>query len=405
MKKEEFYEIIPKKEIEEIIKGIDLPAFIYFNKIIEKKYHELVNCLPKNFEIHYAFKANPNKDVLKIIKTLGAGADVASLGELILEKDLGYSPEKIEFTGPGKTTEELTMAIDLGISSINVESISEIKKIARICKERNKKANLGVRVNPKGRASASAMKMNSDTQFGIIEDDLEEAFKLIHAERETITFTGIHMHLGSQFMDAEKLITNFRFILEKAHDLVDLYQFKIKKINFGGGWGIDMFARKPPLNLLVLKEGLNELFSDPHYKAFDENVRFIIEPGRFLVAEAGLYAVEVLYRKKGYQREFLVVNGGMHQHYAAAGGIGQVVRRNYEIDVLAEEKNNEEKKAFFITGCLCIPDDILATELILPCSMNEGDILLFFNSGAYGFSASPLKFLSHAFPKEIVIAL
>jgi len=403
MKKEEFYEIVSKEKVEEIVKRIELPAFIYFKNIIEKKYNELVNCLPKNFEVHYAFKANPNKDVLKAIKTLGVGADVASLGELMLAKEIGYLSETIEFTGPGKTTEELTLAIDLGISSINVESISEINKIVNICREKNKKANVGIRVNPKTKTTASAMKMGSDTHFGVIEEDLDEAFKVIESEKEFVNFTGIHMHLGSQFMDAEKLIANFRFIIEKTHDLVDMYQFKIKKINFGGGWGIDMFAKKPPLGLSALKEGLAELFADPLCKAFDENVRFIVEPGRFLVAEAGLYAVEVLYRKKGYQREFLVVNGGMHQHYAAAGGIGQVIRRNYEIDILAEEKNNGEKRAYFITGCLCIPDDILATDLNVSCCVNEGDMIIFFNSGAYGFSASPLKFLSHPLPMERLI--
>jgi len=403
MKKEEFYEIIPKNEVEEIVKGTELPAFIYFKKIIKRKHDELKGCLPRNFEIHYAFKANPNRDVLRIVKTLDIGADVASLGELELAKDMGYPPEKIEFTGPGKTTEELTLAIDMGISSINAESISEIEKIAAICRRKHKTGNVGVRVNPK-KISASAMKMGSDSQFGMIEEDLDEALQRIKSEEEFVNFSGFQMHLGSQFMDAEKLLANFRFILEKVGELVDRYRLKIGKVNFGGGWGIDMFARKEPLNLSVLKEGLKELFSDRHEQAFEGNVRFIVEPGRFLVAEAGLYAVEILYRKRGYQREFLVVNGGMHQHYAAAGGIGQVIRRNYEIDSLPEEKRHGEKMTYFIAGSLCIPDDILATEISLPRSTNEGDILLFFNSGAYGFSASPLKFLSHAFPKEIMIA-
>jgi diaminopimelate decarboxylase len=164
-----------------------------------------------------------------------------------------------------------------------------------------------------------------------------------------------------------------------------------------------MFAKKPPLNLSAVKEGLAELFAGPLCRSFDENVQFIVEPGRFLVAEAGLYAVEVLYRKKGYQREFLVVNGGMHQHYAAAGGIGQVIRRNYELDILSEDRNEGGKKTYSITGCLCIPDDILATELNLSCYVNEGDRIIFFNSGAYGFSASPLKFLSHPLPNEKLI--
>ncbi|MDH5202203.1 MAG: hypothetical protein OEW69_02950 [Nitrospirota bacterium] len=403
MKKEEFYEIVPKEQIMQLVREIDLPAFIYFKKIIEIKYNELLECLPENFNIHYAFKANPNKEVLNTIQTFGMGADVASLGELMLAGETGYLPEKIEFTGPGKTLEELSLAIDLGISSINVESISEIGKIATLCREENSTANIGIRVNPHTKSSTSAMKMSGDTQFGITEDDLEKAFTLIKAEEERLHFTGIHMHLGSQFLDAEKLVSNFRFILEKAYEIAHKYDIKVEKINFGGGWGIDMFAKKPPLDLSVIKQGLSEFLNNPTYRPFVDNIRLVVEPGRFLVAECGLYAVEILYRKRAYQKEFLVVNGGMHQHYTAAGGIGQVIRRNYEIDVLTDERKNKGMTKYTISGSLCIPDDILATEVESDVEIKEGDVLIFFNSGAYAFSASPLLFLSHPLPKEIVI--
>jgi len=403
MKKEDFYKIVPKEQIKQLGREIDLPAFIYFKEIIKMKYDELLECLPENFHIHYAFKANPNRDVVKTIQNFGMGADIASLGELILAKETGYLPEKIEFTGPGKTLEELSFAIDLGISSINVESISEIGKIAPLCREENKTANIGIRLNPKSKSSTSAMKMSGDTQFGIIEDELEKAFAMIKSEEGTLHFTGIHMHLGSQFLDTEKLVSNFRFILEKAYEIAHKYNIKVEKINFGGGWGIDMFAKKPPLDLSAIKQGLSEMFDNPQYKSFVDNIHLIVEPGRFLVAECGLYAVKILYRKRGYQKEFLVVNGGMHQHYTAAGGIGQVIRRNYEIDVLSDDRKNKRMTKYTISGSLCIPDDILATEVELDVEIKEGDVLIFFNSGAYAFSASPLLFLSHPLPTEIVI--
>ncbi len=148
MRKEDFYKVIPKEELKNLVNKIELPAFIYSKEIIRRKYEELLDCLPKGFEIHYAFKANPNQDVLGFIRSLGAGADVASLGELQLAVEKGYSIGKIEFTGPGKTLEELSSAIDLGISSINAESVSEIKKIVDISKRKGKNANVGIRINP-----------------------------------------------------------------------------------------------------------------------------------------------------------------------------------------------------------------------------------------------------------------
>ena len=404
MRKEDFYKVIPKEELKKRVKEIELPAFIYSKEIIRRKYEELLDCLPKGFEIHYAFKANPNRQVLDFMQFLGAGADVASLGELRLAWKIGYPLDKIELTGPGKTVEELSLAIDLGISSINVESTSEIEKIVNLSREKKKTVNMGIRLNPKAKPTSSAMKMSGDTQFGIIEDDIEKAISLIENGKEYLTFTGLHMHLGSQFLESEKLISNFRFILEKGDQIANLYKINLKRINFGGGWGIDIFGNKPGLDLPLIKRSLAELFTDSKTRAHFENTQFIIEPGRFLVAECGIYAVKVLYRKKGYKKEFLVVDGGMHQNYLAAGGIGQVIRRNLEVEVIPENNHFSEGTAkYTIVGALCIPDDVLASELELHPDIREGDILLFHNCGAYSYSASPLKFLSHAFPREIVI--
>ncbi len=402
MRKEDFYKIIPKEEVEKLVTQRELPGFIYFKKIVKNKYDELLDCLPRGFQIHYAFKANPNQDVLGFIRSLGAGADVASLGELRLAVKTGYPIEKIEFSGPGKTIEELSLAIDLGISSINVESISEIKNIFDLCRTKGKPANLGIRLNPKTKSSSSAMKMGGDTQFGIIEDDLENAISLIKDGKEYLNFAGLHMHLGSQFHESEKLISNFRLILEKADETANQYKVDLRKINFGGGWGIDVFGNRPALDLLFIKRNLSELIADSKYRAHFKNTRFIVEPGRFLVAECGIYAAKVIYRKKGYKREFLVVDGGLHQNFLAAGGIGQVIRRNLQVDVHSRNSSNNETKKFTVTGSLCVPDDILASELELDSNSNEGDILLFFNSGAYAFSASPVSFLSHALPNEIL---
>ena len=403
MKKDELYALIPKDYIKHLVGGSSLPAFIYFKDIINKKYAELSVCLPKKISIHYAFKANSNKEVLSCIHSLGIGADVASSGELELAKAVGFSASDTEFTGPGKTLKELSLAIDFGIASINAESISEIKKIINICRMKNLTANIGIRVNPAGRPSSSAMKMGSDSQFGIAENDLEEAISIIKSEPAVLRFTGVHMHLGSQYLEAEKIVENYRFILEKALMIAETNAVEINKVNFGGGWGIDMFGKKSPLHLATIKDGLTDLFAEQKYSAAFRNTSFIIEPGRFLVAECGLYAAKVLYKKKGHNREFLIIDGGMHQHYSAAGGIGQVIRRNYEIDAIREGDSGRTLSKYTIAGSLCIPDDILGADVELNSAIKEEDVLLFFNSGAYGFSASPLHFLNHPLPQEIVV--
>jgi diaminopimelate decarboxylase len=404
MNKNDFYKLVSKAELREGIKEQDLPAFYYFNKVIKKKHFDLAACLPDKIKIHYAFKANPNEDILKTMHSLGMGADVASGGELRAAQNAGFSPRDVEFTGPGKTLGELSSAIDLGVGCINVESISEIHKIAGLCRAKKTSANVGIRVNPRKRPSSSAMRMGGDTQFGIIENDLEEAISVFASEKELLHFSGLHMHLGSQYFEADKFVANCRFILEKSLEIAHRFNIRIKKINFGGGWGIDMYGKKPPLDLSSIKAGVSSVFADFADNAFFQDTRFIMEPGRFLVAECGVYAVEVLYRKKSYSREFLIVDGGMHQHFGAAGGIGQVIRRNYEVDTLADDRGDGTKTPFTIAGSLCIPDDILAHDLELDAGINEGDVLLFFNSGAYGFSASPLKFLSHPAAGEIYVS-
>jgi diaminopimelate decarboxylase len=322
------------------------------------------------------------------------------MGELQLAKEVGYLPGKIEFTGPGKTEDELSLAIDMDISCINVESISEIRKIAGLALRKGKKARIGIRVNPRRRVAEPGMKMGGENQFGMIEDDLNEAFKLIKLQNGILHFVGFHMHLGSQFLTAERLLSNFRFVVEKSYEFAQQHGMSVEKINFGGGWGIDVFGKTPPLDLTVIQNGLSQLFNEAPFKDFCRGIRLVVEPGRFMVAECGVYTARILYRKFGYQKEFLILDGGMHHLYGAAGGIGQIIRRNYEIDWVLRHEDGKGKKRFSIVGSLCLPDDVMASDAELPCCIDEGDTILFFNSGAYGLTASPQKFLSHPPARE-----
>lgn len=403
MRKDEFYNIIPRDDVKKLAENIRLPAFVYFKNIIKLKYNELIHCMPKDFLINYAFKANPNKDVLEYVKSLGMGADVGSIGELNLAEKTGFLPEKIEFTGPGKTDEELISAINFNISSINIESIHELNKICKICEEQKKTANVGIRINPLIKSTGAAIKMNKDSQFGIIEDDLEQAFAIIISKKELINFKGFHIHLGSQITKADGIVSTFQIILKKVYELSKSSAIKVKKINFGGGWGIDMFGNKPSLDLSKIRKGLSVLFQEKKYKTLFKNTKFIIEPGRFLLVECGLYLSKIIYKKSGYSKKYLIIDGGMHHHYAAAGGIGQVIRRNYVVDYLLKNEALVKMEKYTIAGSLCTPADILASDVEMSSNVDVGDTIVFFNSGGYALSASPVLFLSHPLPNEILV--
>jgi diaminopimelate decarboxylase len=155
--------------------------------------------------------------------------------------------------------------------------------------------------------------------------------------------------------------------------------------------------------LKQLADGLKDVFSAAKYSQLSQ-IRHIVEPGRFLVGECGLYVTRVLYQKPGVRRQFLIVDGGMHQHYLLAGGMGQVIRRNFEIDVVSTHSQaSVTPMAYNIAGCLCTPQDILANDFHYEREIHVGDRIVFFNSGAYGVTASPINFLGHKPPSEIIV--
>lgn len=403
MNKEEFYSIISKDYVAQVVNKTHTPAYIYFRKLIHKRYADLISCLPPSFQAYYAVKANPCSGLLQELSSLGVGADVASLGELRRALTHKIKADHIEFSGPGKTEEEIGEAILQKISSINSESLPELETIVRMSRQFGVKANVGIRINPCRTPHDAGIRMSGDTQFGIPVNMVEEALAFILANADRLCFTGLHVHTGSQMLSSIALIENFRMILDVALEISNLNILPINKINFGGGWGISYFSNQTSLDLKQLADGLKEVFSEAKYSKLTQ-IRHIVEPGRFLVGECGLYVTRVLYQKPGMKRRFLITDGGMHHHYLLAGGMGQVIRRNFEMDVFSSHaQSNVLPMAYDITGCLCTPQDILASNFKYEWEIHVGDRIAFFNSGAYGLSASPINFLDHKPPSEIFV--
>ncbi len=375
------------------------PLYIYDREIIKKKYQMLQDNLPENIKIYYAVKANPNLEIIRLMGEMCAGFDVASAGEAKQIIQAGISPHRISFAGPGKTTAELEYAITQQIGALSIESEQEFEHIRTICKQLGKTANIFVRVNPDFDLSQSGMKMGGGPkQFGIDSERVPALLKVIKKEK-TINFKGIHIYAGSQNLIAAELVRTFENILEYAISLVEETGTPLEQLNMGGGFGIPYFAHEHELDLADIGQGLKKQLAK--YAPLLANTSFIIELGRFLVGESGIYLAKILYKKLSKGQIFLITDGGMHHHIAASGNFGQsLVRRPMPMTVVNRQGYPTEK--VHITGPLCTPLDTFGF-VDLP-NAHEGDFIAVLNSGAYGLSASPVNFLSHNSPKEIFIS-
>lgn len=379
------------------------PIYFYFTDIIHRKIAELRSVLPNGFKIYFAVKSNPNPLIIQYMAAHASGADVASGGELEKAVRAGIPAENIEFSGPAKTLDELRSAISAGAGSINAESLTELHKIRDLCKQMDRRANVGLRINPGLSSHPAGMSMAGHTPFGIGIDNLDGCCRFLSENKELLIFTGAHLHIGSQIFDARTIQAHCVTTIEAAMKM-ETMGLEVRKINFGGGLGIPTVEGQKPLDIEDLRERLADIWSREPYRRILARSAWILEPGRFLVAEAGVYVCRVEDIKRSEKKNFLLVDGGMHQHLAAAGGLGQVLRRNFALDVIRREEHGhyQEREIYDIAGCLCTPHDILASGVLLPV-VSPGDWIIFFNSGAYGYSASPMLFLSHPWAEERVL--
>jgi diaminopimelate decarboxylase len=384
--------------IVDIVNRYGTPIYIYDLNVIKKRHDQLRSEIPDKIEIYYAVKANPNKEVIQLISRLYDGFDVSSMGEIKKVLDCGISPKILNFTGPGKTKEEISYAIEIGIGSINIESERELHLIDLFCKDMKKNIGVMIRVNPDFDLRNSGMSMGGIAkQFGIDEILVPNMIKYIENSKN-IKFRGIHIYSGSQILDENELLNHFENIFKYAQSLCEKHKISLEILNIGGGFGIPYFSHEKPLNLALVGHGLKKLIDKYQKKML--NTQFRIELGRYIIGEAGLYLSRILYRKVSNGHTYIIIDGGMHHHLAASGNLGQsLVRRPFPLTVA--NKINEPLEDVQVVGCLCTPLDTFGL-LKLPRS-TENDLLAVLNSGAYGYSASPLFFLSHRFPVEVVI--
>jgi len=373
------------------------PFYAYDRQLITDRVTSLRNRLPAVIRIHFAVKANPMPALVCHMARLVDGMDVASSGELKISLDSGMTPANISFAGPGKTASELSQAVAAG-ALVNIESSREIELLARASAECGIPARVGVRINPDFELKVGGMRMGGGAkQFGIDVERVPDILRQI--ARAGLLFEGFHVFAGSQILNATALCDAQRQTVDLVLRLSDAVPAPIRTLNIGGGFGIPYFPGERPLEIAPISETLREL----HERIVSRlpEASLVLELGRYLVGEAGIYVAKVIERKISRGQVFLITDGGMHQHLAASGNLGQIVRKNFPVAV-ANRVSGGNREIASVVGPLCTPLDVLADRAELS-EAHEGDLIVVFQSGAYGLSASPVAFLSHPGPLEMFV--
>ncbi|WP_426594493.1 pyridoxal-dependent decarboxylase, exosortase A system-associated [Cellulomonas sp. McL0617] len=374
------------------------PFFAYDRGLVGQRVAQLRATLPARLSLGYAVKANPMPAVVQLLSSLVDSLDVASAYEMRVALDTGITAGRVSFAGPGKTVAELEQAVASGVT-IEVESSGEGRRVVAAGDELGIRPRVAIRVNPDFAVRGSGMRMGGGPQqFGVDAEQVPELLKELDAAG--LDLLGFHVFAGSQNLSAELLtqaqVRTVDLLLALSADAPQ----PVRYVNLGGGFGVPYFPQDQPLDIGAVAENLAEQVDGRLAPALPD-ADFVVELGRYLVAEAGVYVTRVVDRKVSRGSTYLVVDGGMHHQLAASGNLGQVIRRNYPLAVGARVGADPEETAT-VVGCLCTPLDLLGDRVELPRA-DVGDLIVVFLAGAYGLTASPTAFLGHAAPVEILV--
>ncbi len=373
------------------------PFYAYCRTHMSERVAALRRALPEQVHLHYAIKANPMPAVVRHMGALVDGLDVASAAEMQVALDSGFEPSCISFAGPGKTVAELERAVAAGIV-LNVESELELERIAQIARRTGRRPTVALRVNPDFELKTSGMKMSGGPkQFGI---DAERVPAVLDGLAQLpLEFVGFHIFSGSQNLRADAIVEAQQKALALAIELARAAPALVRSVNIGGGLGIPYFPGEQPLDLAPIGANLQQL-AEVARQALPQ-AHLVVELGRYLVGEAGIYVCKVLDKKISRGQTFLITDGGLHHHLAASGNFGQVLRKNYPV-LIGNRVRGRAREVASVVGPLCTPLDLLADRMEMAAAQLD-DLVVVFQSGAYGYSASPLGFLSHPAPAEILV--
>ncbi|MBF9129256.1 type III PLP-dependent enzyme [Plantactinospora sp. S1510] len=380
----------------EVADRFGTPVYVYDGDLLRQRYESLRSRLHPDVDVFYSVKANPNISICGLFGALGAGIEVSSMAELVTAERAGVDPADVIFLGPGKSAAELRACCERGIHAVVCESLDEV--LALDAMEIADGMRVVLRINPDFDTHGSRLSMGGKPrQFGIDEEILRDRPAALTGLRR-VRVVGIHAYLGTRILDASTVLHNTRGILGTAEAIAGILDIPLEVVDIGGGWGVPYFDNETDLDGDEAVDGVNQAVS-----AFLERhpgTRIITELGRYLVGWCGTYVVRARYVKRSKGEWFVVADGGTNHHMAAVG-IGSFVKRNFPIRSLSRPDEPAEE-TYTVTGPLCTPNDVVGKRVRLP-EVRPGDLLGVARSGAYGPSASPVLFLSHGHPAEVLL--
>jgi diaminopimelate decarboxylase len=373
------------------------PFYAYERAQISERVATLRQVLPQGAHLHYAMKANPMPALVQMLARQVDGIDVASGGELKIALDAGMAPQHISFAGPGKSLAELRCAVAAGVL-LHLESEPEMERVAVLGEQLGITPQVAVRVNPDFELKHAGMKMGGGPQqFGV---DAERVPAMLQRLGQLgLEFMGFHIFSGAQNLSAPAIGEAQLQSVQLGLRLAAHAPWPLQVLNIGGGFGVPYFPGETALDLHKVADSLDRAMQ--LLRQVSPRTQLVLELGRYLVAEGGVYVCRVLERKHSRGQEMLVTDGGLHQHLAASGNFGQVIRKNYPV-AIGNRMTAAASEVVTIVGPLCTPLDLLADKMLLPRA-EPGDLVVVFQSGAYGLTASPTAFLGHPPPLEVLL--
>ena len=383
------------KEFEDFVKKTKTPFYIYDCKVIKNQYNSLKNKLPNIIDVFFSMKANPNVNIVSYLNRLGSGIEIASIGELKAALKMGVNPKRIVFAGPAKSIEGLTLAIENQIFAINVESINELLKIEKICKNLDLSQNINLRINPLFTVDESILQMGGGAmKFGIDEEQIPDFIDIFN-NLEFTKIKGLHIFAATQVLNEALIGDYFEKVFKLTRKLENILKLQFETVDIGSGFGIDYLHNGKVLAIESLGTHLEEILLVNEDFISRDNFKIILESGRYLVGESGAYVTQVIDRKTSRDKNFVLVKGGINHLLRPA-----LIQQNNYIETFHTDKKVTEIVS--IGGQLCTGLDFFAKDIEMS-KLEMGDYIAILEAGAYGYSESMLYFLSHDFPAEYLV--
>lgn len=391
-----------KERLKEIADLYPTPSFVYFMDDAAQRIAAIRTAFGGLLGISYAMKCNPNAAILEWMRGRVDTLDISSGGELAKGIAAGWEPERISFTGPAKRPIDLQESVHHSIGEVILESVNEARELDRHAGAAGRRQRVLIRVAPRRVPRGFGVNMaGKPCQFGIDEEDLDAAIREVRALRH-LHLVGFHIYSGTQCLKPDAIVENYEIFLDIFRTACDEHDIVPDKLVLGSGIGIPYHDGDQTVDINAVAAGIL-----PTLEAFKNTDRFaqsqlLLETGRYLIGEAGYYLVRVVNRKESRGTHICVCDGGMNHHLGACGHLGMVLHRPYRIYKVASARPDTDVEPFDLYGPLCTSIDHLGRNVKLP-GLDTGDVIAVACSGAYGATASPINFISHDPPAEIMV--